>query len=85
MSALEERRDALCERLEKGYERISEGLDQGRDITKWEDLWLTLFNEYEAVCDELQGLTTTQPTVTAAPPEQAALFAAPRRAELGGR
>jgi hypothetical protein len=84
MSALETRRDTLYERLEKGYERISEGLDQGRDITKWEDLWLELLNEYEIVCNELEGRTTMQPT-GAAPPEQAPLFAAPRRAEMGGR
>jgi hypothetical protein len=53
-SALETRRDSLYERLEEGYGRIERGLDEGRDITTWEDLWLSLLNEYEAVCDQLQ-------------------------------
>lgn len=51
---IEARRDALYERLEAGYERIVTGLDQGRDVTNWEDLWLTLLNEYEAVIEQLQ-------------------------------
>lgn len=53
-SALEARRDSLYERLESGYQRIERGLGEGRDITTWEDLWLTLLGEYEAVCDQLQ-------------------------------
>lgn len=52
--ALEARRDSLYERLDAGYQRIEHGLSEGRDITTWEDLWLTLLNEYEAVCDQLQ-------------------------------
>lgn len=52
--ALESRRDALYERLEEGYGRIERGLDEGRDVTSWEDLWLTLLQEYESVCDQLQ-------------------------------
>lgn len=52
--ALEARRDALYEKLGEGYERIERGLDEGRDIQEWEDLWLTLLNEYERVCDQLQ-------------------------------
>ncbi len=51
---MEARRDALYERLEAGYERIVSGLDEGRDVTNWEDLWLTLLNEYEAVIEQLQ-------------------------------
>ena len=53
-TALEARRDGLYERLEAGYQRIERGLDEGRDITTWEDLWLSLLNEYESVCDQLQ-------------------------------
>ena len=53
-TALETRRDTLYERLESGYQRIEHGLTAGRDITTWEDLWLTLLDEYEEVCDQLQ-------------------------------
>ena len=53
-TALETRRDTLYERLESGYQRIEHGLTDGRDITTWEDLWLSLLNEYEEVCDQLQ-------------------------------
>ena len=53
-TALETRRDTLYERLESGYQRIEHGLTDGRDVTTWEDLWLTLLNEYEEVCDQLQ-------------------------------
>ena len=52
--ALAARRDGLYERLDAGYQRIERGMAEGRDITTWEDLWLTLLNEYEAVCDQLQ-------------------------------
>lgn len=53
-SAIEARRDTLYERLEQGYQRIETGLDQGEDVKTWEDLWLALMNEYEAVCEQLQ-------------------------------
>ena len=53
-TALETRCDTLYERLESGYQRIEHGLTDGRDITTWEDLWLSLLNEYEEVCDQLQ-------------------------------
>ena len=51
---LSDRRDSLFARLEEGYGRIERGLDEGRDITTWEDLWLRLLDEYEAVCEQLQ-------------------------------
>jgi hypothetical protein len=52
--ALEARRDTLYEKMEEGYSRIERGLDEGRDITRWEEVWLQLLSEYEAVCDQLQ-------------------------------
>ncbi|CCF82358.1 hypothetical protein [Nitrolancea hollandica] len=52
-SELEERKLTLVRRLEDGYSRIELALQQGRDVTQWEDLWETLLHEYEAICDEL--------------------------------
>jgi hypothetical protein len=33
--------------------RINEAEAQGRDVSNWEEVWLNLLHEYEAVCDEL--------------------------------
>ncbi len=52
-SELEERKLTLVRRLEDGYSRIELALQQGRDVTQWEDLWETLLHEYEAICDEI--------------------------------
>lgn len=53
MSAMEERRDNLYQRLENGYQKIDRALAEGKDIAALEDFWLELLNEYERVCDEL--------------------------------
>ncbi len=53
LSELEERKLTLVRRLEDGYSRIELALQQGRDVTQWEDLWETLLHEYEAICDEI--------------------------------
>lgn len=55
-SELEERKLALCRRLEDGYGRIELALQQGRDVTQWEDLWETLLHEYETICDEIDRI-----------------------------
>ncbi len=52
-SELEERKLTLVRRLEDGYSRIELAIQQGRDVTQWEDLWETLLQEYEAICDEI--------------------------------
>lgn len=54
LQATEARRDALWERLEQGYGRIEAGLNDGKNVTHWEDLWLHLLDEYEKVCEQLQ-------------------------------
>jgi thymidylate kinase len=50
---LETARDRLYENLEKGYDRISKGLVEGKDVTEWEEFWVTLLKEYQRVCEEL--------------------------------
>ncbi|HVB64865.1 MAG TPA: hypothetical protein VNE17_09045 [Nitrolancea sp.] len=52
-SRLEQRASVLYLRLEDGYARIERALDDGQDITKWEDLWQRLLREYEQVSDIL--------------------------------
>lgn len=55
-SELEERKLTLTRRLEDGYNRIELAIQQGRDITQWEDLWETLLQEYEVICDEINQI-----------------------------
>lgn len=50
---LETARDRLYENLEKGYDKISKGLVERRDVTDWEEFWVNLLNEYQRVCEEL--------------------------------
>jgi transposase len=45
--------DVLRQRLESGYERIELARQSGIDTRTWEDFWVNLLHEYEAVCDEL--------------------------------
>ena len=49
--AVPDRRQALDERLTDGYLRIEQALDENRDVRAWEDFWIQLLSEYEALCD----------------------------------
>lgn len=48
---LEQRASVLYLRLEDGYDRIERALDDGEDVSRWEDLWQHLLREYEQVSD----------------------------------
>lgn len=48
-----QKQDALEQRLVDGYRKIAEAEVVGKDITAWEDFWLTLLREYESVCDDI--------------------------------
>lgn len=43
----------LERRLEDGYARIDAARLKGEDTAAWEDFWLKLLQEYEAICNEL--------------------------------
>lgn len=47
-------RETLNRRLEDGYRRIEEAQAQGRDVKHWEEFWIQLLREYEALCDGLR-------------------------------
>ena len=51
--ARERYRESLYQRLENGYQRVEQGLAEGRDMTTWETFWIDLLGEYERVCDDL--------------------------------
>lgn len=44
------RKDALVRRLELGWQKIEDAQERGEDVSRWEDAWLRLLGEYEAVC-----------------------------------
>ena len=51
------RRESLQRRLEDGYQRIDHALRHGDDVRAWEDFWLQLLREYEALCDDARIAT----------------------------
>ncbi len=52
--ALEEQKAALERRLHEGYVRIEEALAAGQDVASWEQFWIELLHQYEAVCVQLE-------------------------------
>jgi hypothetical protein len=56
---LEEKKQEYQERLDIGGAKIEEARSQGRDVTAWEDYWIQLLRQFEAVCDKLRDLKTT--------------------------
>jgi hypothetical protein len=52
---LAEHREALARRLDDGFVRIEQAIVAGEDVKTWEDFWLSLLAEYEAISDELSA------------------------------
>lgn len=50
-SSTQSRLSVLEQRLEEGYARIEQALQQGDDVERWESFWITLLKEYEALCE----------------------------------
>ncbi len=58
INRLMEKRDEYVERLDMGAAKIEEARSQGKDVTLWEDYWIQLLHQYEAVCDKLRDFTS---------------------------
>ena len=56
VAKLVEKRDEYVERLDVGAAKIEEARSQGKDVSTWEDYWIQLLHQYEAVCDKLRDL-----------------------------
>jgi hypothetical protein len=41
------------DRLNDGYGKIDDEVERGRDVERWERLWLSLLDEYERLYREL--------------------------------
>lgn len=50
---LDAQRSALAHRLDDGYLRIEQAIVSGEDVQAWEDFWITLLADYEALSDRL--------------------------------
>jgi len=46
--------ESLELRLVDGYHRIEVALAQGNDVITWEDFWIELLRNYEALCDDVR-------------------------------
>lgn len=57
ITRLIEKRDEYVERLDIGAAKIEEARSQGKDVTLWEDYWIQLLRQYEAICDKLRDFT----------------------------
>lgn len=45
--------ETLEQRLADGYARIEDARSLGQDVTAWEEFWIELLHQYEAVVDDL--------------------------------
>lgn len=54
ISRLEEKRDEYVSRLDEGAIKIEEARRQGKIVSSWEEFWLQLLHQYEAVSDKLR-------------------------------
>jgi hypothetical protein len=69
MTSQQERIETLERRLQDGFIRIGEAMNNGLNVSDWEKFWIELLREYESLNDEL----------AVAPLEQVAMPGLPRR------
>lgn len=59
ITRLFEKRAEYVQRLDIGAAKIEEARSQGRDVTLWEDYWIQLLRQYEAVCDKMRDIVVS--------------------------
>ncbi len=47
--------ESLTHRLQDGEARIQAALARGEDVAAWEDFWVRLLHEYEALHDRIES------------------------------
>jgi hypothetical protein len=60
MSSKQEASDALVVRLQDGFTRIGEAMNNGIEVSNWERHWIELLREYESLNDELAAAPLEQ-------------------------
>lgn len=56
LEQLKTRRDEYKERLDIGALKIEEARGRGKDVTAWEDYWIQLLRQWEALCDYIRDI-----------------------------
>ena len=56
IARFEMRRTELVGRLDLGAQRIEEARAEGKEVTQWENHWITLLHQYEQTCDRIREL-----------------------------
>lgn len=56
LKTLRAKKEEYIERLDIGAAKIEEARAQGKDVHTWEDYWIQLLRQYEAVCDRVRDL-----------------------------
>jgi hypothetical protein len=64
MTSQQERIETLEKRLQDGFTRIGEAMNNGIEVTNWEAHFENLVREYEAICDELRKEPPVQAEMT---------------------
>jgi hypothetical protein len=60
MTSQQERIETLEKRLQDGFTRIGEAMNNGIEVTNWERHWIELLREYESLNDELAAAPLEQ-------------------------
>jgi hypothetical protein len=53
MTSQQERIETLERRLQDGFIRIGEAMNNGLNVSDWEKFWIELLREYESLNDDL--------------------------------
>jgi hypothetical protein len=72
MSSKQEASDALVVRLQDGFTRIGEAMNNGIEVSNWERHWIELLREYVALNDELAEAPLEQAEIPGLPRREAA-------------
>ena len=72
MTPLEARIAKLEERLQDGFTRIGEAMENGIEVDNWERVWIDLLREYEQVSDEFANAKPEQAEMPGLPRSEAA-------------
>jgi hypothetical protein len=53
--------EALEKRLQDGFQKIGEAMNQGVSVTNWEKHWIELLRQYEALSDAVNAKQAAAP------------------------
>jgi hypothetical protein len=72
VTSQQERIETLERRLQDGFIRIGEAMNNGLNVSDWEKFWIELLREYETLNDELASTPLEQAEMPGLPRREAA-------------